>query len=220
MGQKVNPRGFRIGVTESWQSRWFAGKDFARFIGEDRKIRIFLKKKLEGAGISKIEIERAAARVRISIFTAKPGLVIGKKGKEIDDMRGELKKLVGKEVSLNIVEIRKPDLDAQLVAENIAAQLEKRINYRRAVKEGISRALRAGAEGVKVGIGGRIGGNEIARREKYKDGRVPAQTLRADIDYGFAEAHTSTGLIGIKTWVFKGEKFSPGERVPVEAMQL
>lgn len=220
MGQKINPRGLRIGVIDTWQSRWFATKDFAKYLGEDMQIRRHVKQKLQSAGISKVEIERAAARVKINIFSAKPGLVIGKKGKDIEDLRRELRNLVARDVSLNIIEARKADMDAQLVAENIAFQLEKRINFRRAMKESVGRALRAGAEGIKVCVAGRLNGAEIARTEKYREGRVPLHTLRADIDYGTAEAHTTYGLIGIKVWVFKGEKFSPGEQVPIEAMQL
>jgi small subunit ribosomal protein S3 len=220
MGQKISPRGLRVGITENWQSRWFATKDYARFIGEDLKIRKYVKDKLQGAGISKVEIERASARVRINIFAAKPGLVIGKKGKDIEDLRASLRALVGKEVGLNIIEIRKPDIDAQLVAENIAFQLEKRVNFRRAMKEAVGRALRGGAEGIKVNVAGRLNGAEIARSEKYREGRVPLHTLRADIDYGYAIAQTTYGVIGVKTWIFKGEKFSPGEQVPLEAMAL
>ena len=220
MGQKVNPRGLRIGVIENWQSRWFATREFARYIGEDLKIRKFVKSKLQAAGIARIEIERAAARVKINIFSAKPGLVIGKKGKDIEDLRRDLRNLVQREVSLNIIETRKPDIDAQLVAEGIAFQLERRVSFRRAMKEAVGRALRAGAEGVKVCVAGRLNGADIARTEKYREGRVPLHTLRADIDYGFAEADTTMGVIGVKTWIFKGEKFTPGEQVPVEAMQL
>jgi small subunit ribosomal protein S3 len=220
MGQKISPRGLRVGITENWQSRWFATKDYARFIGEDLKIRKYVKDKLQGAGISKVEIERASARVRINIFAAKPGLVIGKKGKDIEDLRASLRALVGKEVGLNIIEVRKADIDAQLVAESIAFQLEKRVNFRRAMKEAVGRALRGGAEGIKVNVAGRLNGAEIARSEKYREGRVPLHTLRADIDYGYAIAQTTYGVIGVKTWIFKGEKFSPGEQVPLEAMAL
>lgn len=220
MGQKINPRGLRIGITESWRSRWYATHDFAKFIGEDIKIRKFVKSKLQAASISKIEIDRAAARVRINIFSAKPGLIIGKKGKDIEDLRKELRGLVGREVSLNITETRKPDSDAQLVAESVAFQLERRVNFRRAIKESIGRAMRAGAEGVKIMVAGRLNGAEIARTEHSREGRVPLHTLRADIDYGTAEAKTPYGIIGVKTWVFKGEKFTPGEQVPVESMQL
>jgi small subunit ribosomal protein S3 len=220
MGQKINPRGFRIGVIDTWQSRWFATKDFARYIGEDIKIRKFVKAKLQAAGISKVEIERAAARVKINIYSAKPGLVIGKKGKDIEDLRRDLKNLVQREVALNIIEARKADMDAQLVAESIAFQLEKRVSFRRAMKESVGRALRMGAEGIKIHLSGRLNGAEIARREHYKEGRIPLHTLRADIEYGTAEANTTYGVIGIKVWVFKGEKFAEGEAVPVEAMQL
>lgn len=221
MGQKVHPRGLRIGITENWRSRWFGtSKDAARYIGEDLEIRKYVKSKLQNAGISKIEIERAAARVRIDIFSAKPGLVIGKKGKDIEELRRKLRSLVQRDVSLNIIEARKADMDAQLVAENIAFQLERRVNFRRAMKEAVSRAARMGAEGIKVNVSGRLNGAEIARSEQYKEGRIPLHTLRADIDYGFAEAKTTYGILGVKTWIFKGEKFSPGEQVPVEAMQL
>lgn len=221
MGQKVNPRGFRIGVIETWRSRWFATKEFARYIGEDVKIRDYVKEKLSAAGISRIEIERAASRVKINIFSAKPGLVIGKKGKDIDDLRKELKGLVQREVSLNIIETRKPDMDAQLVAEAIAFQLERRVNFRRAMKESVGKALRAGAEGIKIWVAGRLNGGEIARTEEYKEGRVPLHTLRADIEYGTAEAYCTYGVIGVKVWVFKGEKFTHvEENAPVEAVQL
>jgi small subunit ribosomal protein S3 len=220
MGQKIHPRGLRLGGLENWRSRWFAKKDFAKYIGEDIRIRKFVHDKLQAAGISKIEIERAAARVKVNIFSAKPGLVIGKKGKDIDELRKELKGLVKREIALNIIEVRKPDIDAQLVADNIAAQLERRVNYRRAMKEAMSKALRMGAEGIKVCVSGRLNGAEIARREQYREGRVPLHTLRAEIDYAHSEAKTTYGLIGIKTWIFKGERFSPGEEVAMEAMQL
>lgn len=220
MGQKVHPKGFRIGVIETWQSRWFAGKDYARYIAEDMEIRKHVKSKLQAAGISRIEIERVAARVKLNIFSAKPGLVIGKKGKDIEDLRKELRNLVKREVSLNIIEARKSDMDAQLVAENIAFQLERRVNFRRAMKEAVTRAVRMGAEGIKVVVAGRLNGAEIARSEKYKEGRIPLHTLRAEIDYGTAEARTTYGIIGVKAWIFKGEKFSEGEAMPVEALQL
>lgn len=220
MGQKVHPRGFRVGILENWRSRWFAHKDFPRYLKEDIQIRKFVKAKLSLAGISRVEIERAAARVKINIFSAKPGLVIGKKGKDIEDLRKDLRNLVKREVALNIIEVRKPDMDAQLVAENVAFQLERRVNFRRAMKEAIGRAQRVGAEGIKIVVAGRLNGADIARTEKIREGRVPLHTLRADIDYGTAEAKTTYGIIGIKAWVFKGEKFSPGEQVPVEAMQL
>ena len=219
MGQKCNPKGIRLGVINTWDSRWFADKsEYSRFIGEDVQIRKFVNSKLKGASISKIEIERAASRLRIIIHSAKPGLVIGKKGKDIEDLRSTLKKLVDREVSLNIVETRKPDLDSKLIAEMVAAQLEKRANYRRAAKDAISKAMRAGAEGVKVCVGGRLNGTDIARAEFYKEGRIPLHTLRADIDYATAEALTTYGIIGIKVWIFKGEKFVAGEEYSAEAM--
>lgn len=221
MGQKVNPRGFRLGVIENWQSRWFVSKsEAAKFVGEDTRIRKYVKSKLQAAGISRVEIERAASRAKINIFSAKPGLVIGKKGKDIEDLRKELKSLIGKELSINIIEVRKPDADGQLAAESIAFQLERRVSFRRAMKEVVGRAIRSGAEGVKVQLGGRLNGAEIARVEKYREGRVPLHTIRADIDYGTAEAHTTYGIIGVKVWVFKGEKFGPGEETALEAIQL
>ncbi len=219
MGQKIHPTGLRIGITESWKSRWFASKDYAKYIGEDFKIRQFVKEKLAAAGISRIEIERAAARVKINIFSAKPGLIIGKKGKDIEELRRDLRNLVQRDVSLNIIEVRKADTDASLIAQNIAGQIERRVNFRRAMKDAVGRALRTGAEGVKVMISGRLNGAEIARREHYREGRVPLHTLRAEIDYAHAEAHTTYGIIGIKTWVFKGEKYQPGEE-SVEALQI
>ena len=221
MGQKVNPRGFRLGVIENWQSRWFVSKaEAAKFVGEDTRIRKYVKSKLQAAGISRVEIERAASRAKINIFSAKPGLVIGKKGKDIEDLRKELKSLIGKELSINIIEVRKPDADGQLAAESIAFQLERRVSFRRAMKEVVGRALRSGAEGVKVQLGGRLNGAEIARVEKYREGRVPLHTIRADVDYGTAEAQTTYGIIGVKVWVFKGEKFGPGEETALEAIQL
>ena len=220
MGQKVHPKGFRVGVLEPSLSRWYANKEFGRYLDEDNKLRKYVKESLQAAGIARIEIERAAARVKINIYSAKPGLVIGKKGKDIEELRAKLKTLVQREVGLNIIEIRKADMEAQLVAENIAFQLERRVNFRRAMKESVGRAMRAGAEGIKMCVGGRLNGAEIARTEKYKEGRIPLHTLRAEIDYGFAEAKTTYGIIGVKVWIFKGERFSPGEQVPVEAMQL
>jgi small subunit ribosomal protein S3 len=220
MGQKVSPRGLRVGIIEGWQSKWFASREFAKYIGEDVKIRKFVKDKLQAAGISKVEIERAAARVKINIFTAKPGLVIGKKGKDIEDLRKDLKNLVKRDVNLSIIEARKADMDAQLVAEGIAFQLERRVNFRRAMKDAVGRAQRVGAEGIKIRVSGRLNGAEIARTEATKEGRVPLHTLRADIDYGFAEASTTYGIIGVKVWVFKGEKFAPGEESAAEAIQM
>ena len=220
MGQKVSPRGLRVGIIEGWQSKWFAAKDIARYIGEDVKIRKFVKARLHAAGISKVEIERAAARVKVNIYTAKPGLVIGKKGKDIEDLRKDLKNLVKRDVNLSIIEARKADMDAQLVAEGIAFQLERRVNFRRAMKDAVGRAQRVGAEGIKIRVSGRLNGAEIARTEATKEGRVPLHTLRADIDYGFAEASTTYGIIGVKVWVFKGEKFAPGEEPAAEAIQM
>lgn len=220
MGQKVNPKGMRLGIIDTWQCRWYATKDYAKHLGEDKRLREYVKSKLSVAGISKVEIERAATRVKVNIFTAKPGLVIGKKGKDIDDLRRNLRDLVNREVTLNIIEVRKPDTDAQLVADNIAFQLERRINFRRAMKESVNRSMRAGAEGIRVCVGGRLNGAEIARSEKYREGRVPLHTLRADIDYATAEAKTTYGIIGVKVWIFRGEKFNPGDNVPVEAMQI
>ena len=205
MGQKVNPHGLRVGVIKDWDSRWYAGADFADKLVEDHKIRTFLKKKLYSAGISRIEIERASDRVKVIIHTAKPGIVIGKGGAGIDALKAELEKMLGKKVHLNIMEIRKPDMDAQLVAENIAQQLEKRVSFRRAMKQSMQRVTRAGAKGVKILVSGRLGGAEIARSEGYHEGSIPLQTLRADIDYGFAEAATTYGRIGVKVWVYKGE---------------
>ena len=220
MGHKVHPKSLRLGVIDTWQSRWFATRDFARYIGEDMHIRKYVKQNLKSAGISRVEIERAASRVKINIFSAKPGLIIGKKGKDIEELRKKLRELVNREVSLNIIEARKADMDAQLVAENVAFQLERRVNFRRAMKDAVGRALRVGAEGVRVSLGGRLNGADIARTEHCREGRVPLHTIRADIDYGTARAETTYGTIGVKVWVFKGEKFSPGEYVPVESMQI
>ena len=205
MGQKVNPIGFRLGINRDWDSKWFAGKDYSSFVYEDYQIRKFLKKKLQQAGVSKIEIERAARKVRIKLHTARPGLVIGKKGVEIDNIRRELEKKINREVLIDIQEVRKPEVDAQLVAENVALQLVRRISFRRAMKKSVSSALRFGAQGVKIACSGRLGGAEMARREWYRKGRVPLHTIRADIDYGFAEALTTYGIIGVKVTIFKGE---------------
>ncbi len=207
MGQKVNPIGLRIGVTRTWDSRWFGkGKEFAEAVKEDHEIRKHIKARLKHAGISKIEIERAANRVRVIIHTARPGIVIGKKGAEIEKLKEELIKLTkGKEIVIDIQEVRRPELEAQLVAENIAVQLERRVSFRRAMKRAVALALRFGAQGIRVQCKGRLGGAEIARKEWYREGRVPLHTLRADIDYGFAEALTKYGVIGVKVWIFKGE---------------
>ncbi|ADQ06737.1 ribosomal protein S3 [Caldicellulosiruptor acetigenus I77R1B] len=207
MGQKVHPKGFRLGIIRDWDSRWFANdKDFQKYVLEDYKIRRHIKEKLYHAGISRIEIERAAKRVKVIIHTAKPGIVIGRAGSGVEALRKELEKLTGgKTISLDIKEIKVPELDAQLVAENIAAQLEKRVSFRKAMKQAMARALRSGAKGIKTMVSGRLGGADIARTEWYKEGRIPLQTLRADIDYGFAEAHTTYGRIGVKTWIYKGD---------------
>ncbi len=205
MGQKVNPIGLRLGIVKTWESRWYAGKNYSDYILEDYKIRQFIKKKLYHAGIARIEIERSSKRVKLSIYTSRPGIVIGKKGAEIALLKKDLEKIVSHEVIIDIQEIRKPEIDAQLVAENIALQLVRRVAFRRAMKRGISSALRFGAEGIKIICSGRLGGAEMARTEQYREGRVPLHTLRADIDYGFVEARTTYGIIGIKVFIFKGE---------------
>ncbi len=206
MGQKVNPHGLRVGVIKDWDSRWYARNDkVGDILVEDYKIREFLKKTCYGAGVPKIEIERDNAKVRIYMHCAKPGVVIGKGGTEIERIRLLVEKMIGKSVALNIIEVRNPDMDAQLVAENIAQQLEKRISFRRAMKNAMGRAMRSGAKGIKVMCGGRLGGAEIARSETYHEGTIPLQTIRADIDYGFAEAATTYGRIGVKVWIYKGE---------------
>jgi small subunit ribosomal protein S3 len=206
MGQKVNPHGMRVGVIKDWNARWFAKKgDFAANIKEDNDIRKQLKKQLYAAGISKIETERAANKLTVNIYTAKPGIVIGKGGQGVEILKSQLSRQTGKAVVLNIIEVKRPDIDAQLVAENIASQLERRISFRRAMKQCIGRAMKGGALGIKAMCSGRLGGAEIARSEKYHDGSIPLQTIRADIDYGFAEANTTYGKIGCKVWIYKGE---------------
>ena len=222
MGQKTHPTGFRLGVIKTWSSRWYAGRDFGQQVVEDRKIRDYVKKKLEAAGVSQIEIERAAAKVKLRIHTARPGIVIGKKGADIEILRKEVERLISREVVvqgengpekkplrrevlIDIQEVRKPEIAAQLVAEAVAQQLSRRVAFRRAMKKSISLALKFGALGVKIHCAGRLGGAEMARREWYREGRVPLHTLRADVDYGFAEARTTYGVIGVKTWIFKGE---------------
>ena len=206
MGQKVHPTGVRVGIIKDWNSKWYAdSKNFADYLVEDQKIRKFLKKKLYAAGISKIEIERTAKIVKINLYTAKPGIVIGKGGAGADAVKQEVAKLIGKEVNLNIVEVKQADTDAQLVAENIAMQLERRISFRRAMKQCMQKALKSGALGIKTAVSGRLGGADMARTEFYKEGNIPLQTLRADIDYGFAEADTTYGKIGVKVWTYKGE---------------
>ncbi|AGC69589.1 30S ribosomal protein S3 [Thermoclostridium stercorarium subsp. stercorarium DSM 8532] len=206
MGQKVNPHGLRIGIIKDWDTKWYAEKkDFANFLIEDYNIRKYIKKKLYIAGIARIEIERAANKIKLNIHTAKPGLVIGKGGTGIEQLRKEIEKLTGKSVLINITEIKVPELNAQLVAETIASQLERRISFRRAMKQAMSRAMKAGAKGIKTAVSGRIAGAEIARTEHYHEGTIPLQTLRADIDYGFAEADTTYGKLGVKVWIYKGE---------------
>ena len=206
MGQKVHPTGARVGIIRDWNSKWYAdSRNFADYLVEDQKIRKFLKKKLYIAGISKIEIERTAKMVKINLYTAKPGIVIGKGGAGVETLKAEVTKLIGKEVNLNIVEVKNMDTDAQLVAENIAGQLERRISFRRAMKQCMQKATKAGALGIKTAVSGRLGGADMARTEFYKEGNIPLQTLRADIDYGFAEADTTYGKIGVKVWIYKGE---------------
>ena len=221
MGQKVNPHGLRVGVIKDWDSRWYAREEkVGDLIVEDYKIREYLKKALYSAGVPTIEIERDSAKVRIYIHCARPGVVIGKGGQEIERLRGEVQKLIGKPVALSIVEVRTPDTNAQLVAENIAQQLEKRIGFRRAMKNAMGRAMRMGARGIKVKCGGRLGGAEIARSECYHEGTIPLQTIRADIDYGFAEANTTYGRIGVKVWIYKGEVLSQTLRTTPRTMDL
>ena len=205
MGQKVHPIGFRLGIIRTWDSKWYAEGDYARLLHEDIKLRSYLKKRLYHAGISKIELERAASKAKINIFAARPGIIIGKKGSEVEALKKELAKLTDKEVFINIQEVRKPEIDAQLVAENVALQLERRVAFRRAMKKSVSQALKFGAQGIKINCSGRLGGAEMSRTEWYREGRVPLHTLRADIDYGFAEAKTTYGIIGVKVLIFKGE---------------
>jgi small subunit ribosomal protein S3 len=205
LGQKVNPIGFRLGINKEWDSKWFAGKEYSSFVYEDYRIRKFLKKKLQQAGVSRIEIERAANKVKLKIHTARPGLVIGRKGAEIQNLTKDLGKIINREFFIDIQEVRKPEVDAQLLAENIALQLVRRVSFRRAMKKSVSSALRFGVQGIKISCSGRLGGAEMARREWYRKGRVPLHTIRADIDYGFAEAFTTYGVIGIKVTIFNGE---------------
>ncbi|MDC3414636.1 30S ribosomal protein S3 [Aquibacillus sp. 3ASR75-11] len=205
MGQKVNPVGLRVGVIRDWESKWYAGKDYAELLHEDIKVREYIEQRLKDAAVSSVEIERAANRVNISISTAKPGMVIGKGGSEVEALRKSLNALTGKRVHINIVEVKKADLNAKLVAENIARQLENRISFRRAQKQTIQRAMRAGAKGIRTQVSGRLGGADIARAEHYSEGTVPLHTLRADIDYGTAEADTTYGKLGVKVWIYRGE---------------
>ncbi|WP_017872952.1 30S ribosomal protein S3 [Candidatus Caldatribacterium saccharofermentans] len=213
MGQKVNPIGLRLGIVTTWQSRWYAEKEkYTNYLLEDLKIRRYVKERFYRSGISKVEIERLANQIKVIIKTARPGIVIGRKGSEVEKLRQELQNLTGNQnIQISVEEVPVPEIDAQLVAENIAAQIERRVSYRRAMKQAIARALKMGAKGIKIACSGRLGGAEIAREEWYREGRLPLQTLRADIDYGFAEALTTYGKIGVKVWIFKGEVISPGE---------
>ena len=217
MGQKVDPRGFRVGVINDWNSKWYADtKHFGDYVVEDHKIREYVKKKLYASGISKIEIERTQRFVKVNIFTAKPGIVIGKGGALAENLKVDLEKMISKQVNLNIVEVKDVDINAQLVAENVANQLERRISFRRAMKQCMQRTMKAGALGIKIAVSGRLGGADMARTEFYKDGTVPLQTLRADIDYGFAEANTTYGKVGVKVWIYKGEILPQKKQVKVE----
>ena len=205
MGQKVHPYGFRIGFNRTWQSRWYAEKSYANLLHEDLDLRRDLKKRLSHAGVARVDIERAANKLKINIHTSRPGIIIGRKGAEVDKLRDDLQKKTGREIFINILEIHKPELEAQLVAESVALQMERRVAFRRAMKKAVTSALRLGADGIRIACAGRLGGGEIARREWYRDGRVPLHTIRADIDYGLATAHTTYGTIGVKVWIFKGE---------------
>ncbi len=215
MGQKTHPIGLRLGIIKGWDSYWYGGKDFSTKLVEDDRIRKYLNARLAKAGVSKIMIERTLKLVTVTIFTARPGIIIGKGGQEVDKLKEELKKLTGKEVQINISEIKRPELDAFIVASSIARQIEGRVSFRRAIKTSVASTMRLGAEGIKVLISGRLGGAEMARNEQYKEGRIPLHTLRADIDYAMVEAHTTYGRIGIKVWVFKGEIYGKPELVPV-----
>ena len=216
MGQKMHPHGLRVGVIKDWSSKWYAdSKNFADYLVEDQKIRAYVKKKLYVSGISKIEIERTAKFVKVNVYTAKPGLVIGKGGNLAENLKAELSKMINKEVNLNIVEVKDVDTDAQLVAENIAGQLERRISFRRAMKQCMQKSMKAGALGIKTAVSGRLGGADMARTEFYKEGTIPLQTIRADIDYGFAEADTTYGKIGVKVWIYKGE-ILPSKKIKAE----
>ena len=212
MGRKTHPRIFRIGVIETWDSKWYAHRDYVKLLHEDFKIKEFLKSRLYHAGISKIEVERAATKAKINIHTARPGIVIGKKGAEIEKLKEEITRLTSRETYINIHEVRRPDLDGQLVAENVALQLARRVAFRRAMKESVSRAMRMGAQGIRIQCAGRLGGHEIARTEWYREGRVPLHTLRADISYGLAESRTTYGIIGVKAWIFRGEVLTEEEQ--------
>ncbi len=205
MGQKVNPIGLRVGINRTWDSRWYAGRDYAKKLVEDLRLREYITERLKPAGISKVIVERAAKNTKVTVHTARPGVIIGKKGADIETLRRELSRRAGGEVSLNIVEIRKPEMDAQLVAEGVCQQLERRVSFRRAMKRAVQSAQRLGAGGIRINVSGRLGGADIARTEWYREGRVPLHTLRADLDYGFSEALTTYGIIGVKIWIYKGE---------------
>ncbi len=223
MGQKVNPKGFRIGVIKDWDARWYANnKEFKNFLYEDYQLRRYVKEKLYASGVSKVDIERAGGQVRINVFTAKPGIVIGRGGQEVEVLRKELEKMCGKTVKVNITEVKRPEMDAQLVAESVASSLERRIAFRRAMKQTVNRTMRMGGEGIKIMCSGRLAGAEIARTEWYAEGKVPLHTLRADIDYGFAEANTAYGKIGVKVWIYKGEVLRERrgkKEIPVEVAE-
>ena len=218
MGQKVHPRGFRLGVIEGWDSKWYAGREYSALLHEDIRIRQFIKRRLYHAGIAKVEIERAANKAKVNVHTARPGIVIGKKGAEIEKLKGELNKLTSRDCFINIHEVRRPDIDAQLVAENVGLQLERRVAFRRAMKRAVQSAMRLGAGGIRINCSGRLGGAEIARMEWYREGRVPLHTLRADISYGFAESKTTYGVIGVKVWIFRGEVLTEEEQQQKQAM--
>ena len=220
MGQKVNPHGLRIGIIKDWDSNWFADKDYEKFLLEDIRIREFIKEKLFLSGIARVQIERASQKTRVSIYTAKPGMVIGRQGSNIELLKGDLKKMTDSNIDINIVEIKTPDMNAILVAENIASQLERRIAFRRAMKQCVTRTMRMGAKGIKIQVGGRLGGAEIARSETYREGSIPLHTLRADIDYGTAEAHTTYGRIGVKVWIYKGEVLPESKEVAKAAPKV
>ncbi len=218
MGQKVHPRGFRLGVIEGWDSKWYSGREYSTLLHEDIRIRQFIKRRLYHAGIAKVEIERAANKAKVNVHTARPGIVIGKKGAEIEKLKSELNKLTSRDCFINIHEVRRPDIDAQLVAENVALQLERRVAFRRAMKEAVARAMRMGALGIRIQSSGRLGGAEIARREWYREGRVPLHTLRAEIGYGLAQAYTTYGVIGVKVWIFRGEVITRQEEEQRQAV--
>ncbi|HEX4066049.1 MAG TPA: 30S ribosomal protein S3 [Acidobacteriaceae bacterium] len=218
MGQKVHPYGFRVGINKPWRSRWFVSRDYDKLLVEDVHLKRELKEKLKAAGVSSVEVERPGNKLRLMIRTARPGIVIGRKGAEIEKLKGELQKRTNRDVFIDILEVNKPELDAQLVAENIALQLEKRVGFRRAMRKAVDSALRFGCKGIKVRVSGRLNGNEIARSEWYLQGRLPLHTLRADIDYGFAEARTTYGVIGVKTWIYRGDIYQARRREPAAAV--